>query len=351
MRLKLKELQKVVDDAVLNQRQTDALREETTRAFGPVVIVKNVSVQQIAEAINDRLDVLERTGRSVEFDAAVALKYAKHPSAEVRRAVVRLLPEGYAPRFKADEDAYVRHAAAKKLSTPTVMEMFKRQPDDELRQVLIERKNDEDSLAAARRLSKGSRQPSGIELSDVYYTNIAHKAISDYSSNFEGQWDEPWVYRYCASLKATSGVDIDEKRLWDEIQRQLNDRDDRYLERHGLKETVARLRSSARSEERPRVSAVTSLLTSDYSSMEYVKRARSVFHVHEAVNRSIIAESVGGNVVPVIGMVPDGRFTREVEVALDKYVKCWSMTHRDMRLRWGASEKPGRVVFAVEQVK
>lgn len=347
MRLKLKELQRVVDDTIVNEQLTACLREETSRAFGPVIVVKGASPHQIAEAINDRLDVLERTGRSVKFDETIALRFMDHQSAEVRRAVVRLLPESFAHQFRSDRNAYVRHEAAKRLPTSVVMEMFKKNPDDVLWQTLNERKDDE-RLDRAARLSKQSRQSPGLELSDAYYANLAHKAISDLNGNIEGQWDEPWAHRYCASLKATSGIEIDEKRLWDEVQRQLEDKDEQFLKRYDLKEIASALRGLDNDVvDRSRGSSVGRLLELQCSSMEYVKNAQSVFCVREANNRSIISESVGGNIVPVAGTVPGGRFTYEVETALDRYSRCWSATHRGLNLTWQMGSRPGSIFFYV----
>ena len=347
MRLKLKELQKVVEQTVAEEKNLDVLREEISRVLGPSVIT-DVKLEHLAEGANDRLDVLERTGRMgrLDFKPSVLLKFANNPIAEVRRLVVRITPDHFANQFKNDRDPAVRHAAAKKLPLQLVKEMLRRDPnDDELHQIYHQRKLSEAGLPEPKKqeghfdlygekLGDAVKQDSGPELSDLWYTTAAHKAISDYNRNIEGQWDEPWVHRYCSSLRASSGVEIDERKLWKEIQKQLTDRDDRTLKRYGLKEVARRLIESSEDDFDlyvEELNPVQDLIESDLSSIEYVNKANSVFRIKESIMPPGIKKyrvSEGRRTefrIPCNGTIPGGKsISRLEEKALDMYVRRWN---------------------------
>lgn len=347
MRLKLRELQKVANQTLMEEKAVDALREEVSRVLGPSVLT-NVRLEALAENVNDRIDVLERTGRAgqASLKPAILLKFVDNPSAEVRRMIARTLPEQFLSRFKTDRDPAVRHAAARRLPAQVIKEMLQRTPrDDELRYIYHEKKRLTESGVPQPKVADGTldiygerlkgtvKQPAGPELSSQWYSMTAHKAISDYNHNIEGQWDEAWAHRYCASVKATSGVAVDGKKLWNEIQKQLKDRDDRTLERYSLKEVARRLRESA--DDAPAVSEVMDpverLASTNMSGSEFLREAARVFSIRESVlprslqKYRIIEGKALEIMIPCTGRVP-GRasITSLDERVLDTYVKRWN---------------------------
>jgi len=378
MRVKLGELQKIVDRTLAEERSIDALREEISRVLGPSVIT-NVKLDQLAEGANYRLDVFEHTGRGprTSFKASVMMKFIDSKSVEARRLAVRTLPVSYTSKFKNDADPSVRHAAARLLPLDSLKEMLKKTPhDDELRQITRQRylaeagvKTPEkhplgtDVPGEAERLGDAVKQHPGPELSEQYYATLANKLIKDYGGNIEGQWEAPAAHRYCASVKATSHVDIDEQKLYDAIMKELEEKDDRTLERYSLKEVAQRLLESD-SHEMPlyteEIDPSRELLESDVSSAEYVKRAMSVFNVRESVMpRSLrkyrLAEGRQGEIrIPCMGKVPGARgISRVDEQALDRFIKSWNdvqlTTGEPIHIDWSHNPSGlGLVSFNVE---
>jgi hypothetical protein len=376
MRLKLRELQEVVNKTLMEERDVDALREEVSNVLGPSVVT-DVKLEALAEGVNDRIDVLERTGRAnrIAFKPALMLKFADSQSAEVRRMAARTLPEQFLSRFKLDRDPAVRHAVARRTSLSIVKEMARRSPnDDELQQIYRERLVAESGVPTpkiadepfdmyGKKLGAAVKQPAGPELSDQWYSMMAHKAISDYHHNIEGMWDEAWAHRICASMKATSGVDVDQKKLWDEIQRQLTDRDDRTLERYSLKEVARRLYESAGDEAeiwQESIDPVEELMGSSLSTSEFLREAAVIFNIQEAtIPRSLqkYRFSEGHRLamkVPCKARVPGGRgVTSLVERALDMYTKRWNeaqaQSDEPIRINWSLNPSAvGVITFKME---
>jgi hypothetical protein len=330
----VKELKKVLNQTLAEERALDVLREETTRNLGPSVITE-VKLDQLAENINDRMDVLERTGRELRqgFRPATLLRFANNPNPEVRRLVVRLLPEKFARNFITDRDPYVRHAAAKRVPLSLVKEMLRRSPgDDELHVIYRSRRLGEAAeVSIGERLKGNVKVPNSPELSDFTYQLLAQKAISDYNSNIEGQWDEPFVVRYCASVKATTGIQYEPARLWKAIQQRLTDRDDRVLERNSLKESRVSYNELGEDDAYEQVDPVTELVESNISSHEYVTRANRLFSIRESImpaglRKYRMTEGLSGDImIPCTGKLPFGMgMTPKTERALDMYVNKWN---------------------------
>lgn len=368
MRLKLKELKQVVDNTLAEEKAVDTLREEVSRVLGPSVDTEG-KLRRLAESANDRIDVLERTGRTgnIDFKPAVLLKFANNPDPEVRRFIARVLPEQFITRFKSDKDPAVRHAVARRLPASLVKEMLHRDiSDDEMHAIYREKKLVEEvelkkSEKYFKALKDAAAQHEGPELSDQWYSTAAHKAISDYNHNLEGQWDEYWAYRYCNSLKNAAGVDIDSKKLWGEIQKQLKARDERTLERHSLKEVARRLREEAEPHVHTEsVNPVRKLLEADLSSTEFVKQAKVLFSIRESVMPSGLRKYMVSEghrtetMIPCNGRVPGRKeITRLDEKALDVFVKRWNDVQAQrgepVRIDWAHNPaSAGAITFNVE---
>lgn len=345
MRLKLRELKNVVDGARADEADLIALREEVTRSFGPTVLV-NVDITRLAENINDRLDVLEHTGRSgtVTLRLSTLNKLSSHKLAELRRVAARLLPEQYLGKMTSDPDSYVRHAVAKRVRSPLIKKMLSESPDDELmityrKKRLIEQKEED----VKKRLGDDVKQQDNQELSDQWYVSAAHKAISDYNHNIEGQWDESWVARYCSSVKATNGVDVDPKKLWDEIQDQLTQRDDELLGKYSLKETIELLRENSDRSDDNIKSETKNVLRGAKSSKQYLREVNEMY----AVSRRVINNFT----IPIHCRVPhDGEISTLDESVLDAYTSRWNDCNPRLVLSWRPSTSiKGDVVFDIRK--
>lgn len=366
MRLKLGTLQKVVNATLIENKATDSLREEVSRVLGPSVVT-NVKLDRLAEEANYRIDVLDRTGRSEiysNFRPEVMVKFMNSSSVEARKLAAKVLPESYLYKMSNDPSLAVRHIIARRWPIELVKEMLKKTPyDDELRFIIKEKKSTtgiktpekkpmaHDPVDGKERLGKLAKQDPGIDLSDTWYNTLASKFIKDYGGNMEGQWQAPLAYRYCSSVKASTGVEIDEKKLLDAITKQLEEKDDRTLERFSLKEVAQNLLSEVSEEdlELPLIdesvdNPVEALLHANCSSSEYVERANELFNIKESIMpRSLrkyrLSEGIRGDLlVPCVGRVP-GKYVDSIdESALDLYVEHWnsiqSSNGEPVRIEW-----------------
>lgn len=202
-------------------------------------------------------------------------------------------------------------------------------------------------------MGDASKTFAGPELSDRWYSDKASKFIQDYGTNIEGGWEHTIVKRYCSSVRATTGVDIDEQKLLGAIMDLNKEREDRALERDELKETLVWLRSREETivehlmpEFVATVDPVSDLLEStDKSPQEYIERANEVFGIREAtlqraLGKHRMGESNGRDeTVPVNGVLPhDGAFRNVDEAALDRYIECWNsrqvMQGEPLQLSW-----------------
>lgn len=129
------------------------------------------------------------------------------------------------------------------------------------RNIIVEKKDDDKKGfdIYGEKLGAAVKQRPGPELSDQWYETRARKFVQDYGTNIEDSWEELAAKRYCASLKSSFGVEVDEKKLVDAIKKQLEERQDRFLAiepvslaRPNLKEIAHRLRIESLDEERYR---------------------------------------------------------------------------------------------------
>lgn len=370
MRVRLRELQKIVNQALDEERRVDSLRTEVNRVLGPAVIAEG-RVEQIAEAANDRIDVLERTGRSsrLDFRSSVMVRWLDHSSPEVRKFATRVVPEKFLSKMAVDKNDTVRAAAAKRLPLGAVREMLKRFPkDDQVRVIYKERRIAEaglpkpetsplghDPVEGAERLGDAVKQDEGPELSDAWYNQRAIKFMQDYGGNIEDAWEELAAKRYVASVKATSGVEIDEKKLLKAIKDLIKEREDRALERSALKETLAWLDAQDEHETLSEAVAmplinldadpVRELFEGGLSPSTYISEANSLFRIQEAtVPKGIRKHRLGENnaqamTMPVIGYLPHRNGFRSIdERVLDAYCKHWSdrqaLQGEPLKLEW-----------------
>lgn len=370
MRLSLKQLQAVVGRAVNEERAADGLRTEVSRVLGPVVITEG-SVELVAEAANDRMDVLDRTGRSsrLEFKPSVMVKWLDHSNPEVRKFAARVVPSKFLANMTSDNNSAVRATVARRVPIGAVREMLKRFPkDDQIRVIYKEKRLAEaglpkpeekpmgfDPAEDAERLGDSIKQDEGPELSENWYHQLGLKFMQDYGGNIEDAWEEVAVRRFVASTKATSGVEIDEGKLLKAIKKLIEDREDRAMERSALKETLEWLNDQDEYEVLSETVAmplitfdedpVRDLYEGSLSPSTYIDEANSIFRVQEAtvppgIRKHRLGErNAKSSTMPVIGYLPHRHGFRALdERALDVYCKHWSdrqaLQGEPLRLEW-----------------
>lgn len=347
--MQLKQLKNVVKKAINEEKDVDALRNEVSRVLGPIMIT-DVKLESLAEAINDRVEVMNRTGRESQlvFKPSVVSRFMNHPNGEVRKMAANLLPSQLASRMAYDSDSGVRAVIAKKLAAPAVKEMMKKFPhDDELRLIYTKKSTtpkplNEDGLPNPKKADKefdmygeplgdAVKQPNIPELSDTWYYERSAKFLADYGDNIEYNWEEILAKNYCNHIKATSGVEVDQEKMLKAIKDRIKEKKDRSLERNSLRELASSLRRTAEyenlNESLEDEDPVYSLVESRVSSSTFIEAANKLFNVREATLPSALRKFGVGKVmsVPMKARVPHGNEIRAIdEQAFDAYVKHWN---------------------------
>jgi len=369
MQLKLDALQKVVKDTLVEERAAATLKAEISRVFGPAVIVEG-KLESVVASANDWLDVLDRTGRSsrLSFKPSVTASFLDYTHPEVRKFAARVCPEHFLAKMINDRNPDVRAAVAGRLSLNSIREMIKRFPkDDQLRSIFRQKKLHEagvakpevkpigiDPVDGAERLGDATRTQPGPELSEAWYKNLAERFLHNYGQNIEYAWEELAVRRYCSSVKATSLIEIDETKLLKSIKDLIREKEDNYMERNALKETLSWLEGQEKQENLREgilpelvedVDPVAALVHSGIAGEAFVSRAAKLFRVQEsmlpmAIRKYRLGEgSAKQTLVPIIGMLPHNHGFRSIdERALDMFCESWSKRQQiagePLKLEW-----------------
>lgn len=369
MHLKLSQLRKLVNSTISEENAAAELKAEIGRALGPVVVTEGKLAEVVASA-NDRLDVLDRTGRlgAVVFDPGITSRWATHVDPEIRKFVARVCPEKYLVKFGYDKSPEVRVAAAGRMSLNSIREMIKRFPkDDGLRAVLRQKKLVEaglpkpevkpmgsDPVADKERLGDAVKQSSGPELSETWYDTQARRLMSEYDRTIEYAWEESAVHRFCASSKATSGVEIDEVKLLKAVKNLIKEKEDMALERNALKETLDYLNQQEEEEllaegiipdMTEAADPVEELLSAGLTGEQFLEAASKLFKVQQGmlpmgIRKYRLGEgNARQTLVPVIGMLPHQHGFRSIdERALDVFCEAWTkrqaLAGEPLRLEW-----------------
>jgi|GEM_PF-2374267 len=369
MQLKLEALQRVVKQTLKEEKGNVALRDALFKLFGPAVAVSS-SIERIAEAANEQLDVYEATGRMPRFDDSelrLLLPATRSKIAEVRKIAARILPEGVIVRLVSDPSSSVRCAAAKRLPHKVVLEGVRRYPgDDQLRTISRAKRISEAGLPNPKPETEPfdlyGEEPMGdaaktrkdLELTDGWYERLASKLCKEYGANLEGQWEEILASNVASSTYATTGVKIDRDRLLKCIYDCLEEREKKVLDEGSLSSIIGRLRKEAILEESLAAPAMPiieekndpldALLEAEISSSQYVELAEQIFRIRKStVPAGIKKYRIGEGklvetMIPVKGTIPQGTTTVKMERALDSYVKHWNgqqdMRGEPYRLSW-----------------
>jgi len=345
MGLKLRELQKVVKNVVREEKNAEILREEIVRVLGPTILVPH-NLEKMAENVNDRLDVLEATGRICEqIRPSLLLKFIDSDSSEVRKLVARLIPENFLKMLMKDSDHSVRASVARRLSRSLVKEMIHRFPNDDIL-LDIERskrlqeaglptldiKDEEFDMYGEMSMGEMIEDVEHPGLTDAWYSITANKIVNLYGGNLEGQWEEIAVKRYCDSV-SSMGLDVDHDKLLDAVYDLLEEREEKALGESSLKDLAARLRFET-TEMMPIISETTDLvqdlissgLTAGGAYMEKFEEVFSVQYTTSANPARIRGITEGSDKIthPFTATLPNN-YTRAVdERALDAYAKSWN---------------------------
>jgi len=383
MRVSLKTLQSLVEGAINEDRAANALRSEVSRVMGPAVIVEG-NTQQIAEAANEWLDVLERTGRSsrLSFNSSVMSRYVGHSDPHVRKFAARVVPEKYLSAMSNDKNHAVRAAVARRVPIDAVKEMLKKFPrDDSLRTIYKQKRLDEAGIATPKaqdepfdmygedRMGDASRSGDGLELSEQWYQTKALKLIQDYGGNIEYSWEEIAVRRLASSMKATSNVEIDESKLLKAVKKLIEDKEDKHLERDAIKETISWLKKQddnallSEGSEHDFIEesdVVAEMMQFGSTPQTFIEKANDIFKIKESSYPAhfrkyrLGEDHVKTDSIPVIGYLPHNKGFRSLdERALDSYCKNWSDRQRmsgkePLKLEWRVHpDQVGKISFTV----
>jgi hypothetical protein len=369
MQLRLSQLRLIAEHATERERAGEALRRELRRTLGPSLTTEG-RLADVARAANERLDALEHAGGAARLGvrSAPLLRVADHPSADVRRLAARLLPERFVARFADDDDESVRHAVAPRLPLGKLREMVRRDPTDSVLREAIAAKRQ--VASAGLRSGDPVKQDEGTELSDAYYESLAERLMQDYGRRMEFGWEPEAVRRLARSIRATSGVVIDEERLLEALDDLRKDREDAVMDApdRPLREAAAWLRDRVLQEASTGIplmgegddDPVKELESAGDDEPAFMDGAERLFSIREAivphaVRKFRLREGISRPLsVPVSGRLPHGGAPRAVdERVLDAYVRRWNeraaMDGEPVRVSWSPSlVAVDRIGFSVE---
>lgn len=365
--MKLQQLRAVARSTLVEVKATEALRNAMPKVFGPAMRVDG-DLKVLARRVNERLDVMERTGNTaiIEIATAVLAPLARNRSAEVRKMVARLLPKNLTTKLCEDRHPAVRAAVARRVPYDALCKMCERFPnDDQLTTIKAERIDE--VLEPVEELDSkaiGETVMTNVsELSKQWYMEAARKLLEDYGEFTrtpvlaERHWNPKAVARYCASLKASWGVEIDAKKLQEAVDMLLRELDDRRENQYGnsLSEIKKNLERLVESDDRgklpimpivaeERTDPVKSLLENRCTNAEYLKFFESMFNVRKStipatIRKYRLGEGMSKETfVPMKAQLPHGVLNEVTEQALNRYVECWNaavaLAGEPLKLGW-----------------
>jgi hypothetical protein len=231
--------------------------------------------------------------------------------------------------------------------------------DDNLQSVLRQKKLQESSVWSSNEYSfampphdekpmKAVKNPAAApELSNAFYDTLASKFLADYGTNLEYTWEETLVKRYCSSVRATSLVEVDAKKLYDTIIKKIKEKEQRALDlqRVTLREVAEKLRASEVEVYDESVDPREELLNFSGSDREFMLQVESVYSVRKSnipkgLKKYRIAEGLTSDVdVPMKAAVPTGSNVSLLdEKVFDRYVETWnrvqSLQGEPLKLDW-----------------
>jgi hypothetical protein len=388
MRVKLNQLQRVVKRAMNEEKTVKILREEVSRVLGPIMDT-DVKLGELAEAVNDRVAVLERTGRQsrLTFKPSVLARFARNKNVEVRKMCARLLPERFAAKMAGDPNHRVRAIVASRVPLATVRKMVNHFPGDkEVKRILTLREAHDHAHEAEhlhmhdeKRLGDAIKQPDGPGLSQNWYRTQADLFMQDYGQDMyetTGQsidynWEEQVVRNFCRHSKMTSGVEIDEAKLLNALDDLIKEREECVLQKEaaGSLASLAKRLHEAHDRETLNESPimpvlaeatdpVQELLESNLPPSVFLERVEDMFAVRfsrvpNSLKKYRMGEGLTEQQVPMKARLPHMQGLRSIdERVLDLYIEHWNnrqaVTGEPIVLEWNPDPgETGVVGFAV----
>lgn len=365
MSLSLGQLKEVANNVMKQQRLLESLVIEARDTFGPTISTRT-TLDQACSEILDRSDLLEARGveYTSRFKTSTLKKLLETNNRLARFVAARFLPSGLVKDLAFDRDPDVRYEACRRSSQSIVAEVSENYPGDYGVKMLLEAKkpaHDDEHLHMydEKRMGKAARPETQPEFSDLFYETIAYKAIQDYGTNIEGQWEEIFAQRYCRSYKATNGVELDVKKLYKAIVDGLKKKDDDALTQGELKrlEKLHRMRESIEQVKyAPTASEeIADLMSESLTPTAFVEKINESFKVRHADIPAGLQKhgiSSGPYKVPMKATIPGGSLTYIAEQALDSYVSKWnnlqSLRGDSVKLSWAPDPtNAGKVCFNI----
>lgn len=355
MKLKLDELRTLAKKTMQETKEMTSFRRDVRNAFGPTMRIDG-NIDELSRRVNQKLEILERSagGHDIKLPTSTLVKLARHKSSNARQVAARLLPGKIAIKLANDRSPMVREQVAKRAPLHVLIEMSKKFPNDDQLQTIKRSRLLHESLGDITPLNQPSPatgdvvQSTTIELSDVWYEDQARKFLEDYGEftrtpvPVERHWNPLAVRRYCDSVKATSGVEIDQKKLLDAINKLLKELDELRSCCYGsMKEIRSFIKKQALINETLQTpvipifnekqnNVVKSLLQNHCSNKEYVDLFERVFHVKKAaipaaIRNYRLGEGIYRSIqVPMKAQLPYQQLDVITENALDRYINAWN---------------------------
>ena len=350
MSLKVSKLQQIAHSIKKEQDLLESLKLETHAVLGYNVSISE-GLDHACFQINHILDVMQAKGNNDEvvFKTSLAKKMLESKSREARRLAARTIQKNLVANLRLDTDSNVRLEACKRLSYDLVSEVVEFFPNDyELHYIAEQKKNEKDDdflhLYDDKRLGKAAKPVFQPELSDAWYTTVAKKFLQDYGTNIEYQWEEPLIHRYCSSIKATTGVVVDSKKMYDKIIELIKQKEEEAL----LKDEKNRIKKLEKFRENVETNVadeLNDLLKSTTSNLQFVSKINQMFEVKTSILPSGIRKysSVISEVsLPTKAKIPGGKLTTLVEKVLDTYVESWnrhqSLRGEPIKISWSSDQ-------------
>lgn len=361
MSLKLEHLKKTLQAAQSEAEDWQQLKNELKNILGPT-FDDSQRFGLVVEDANHRLDALEKSGKffNGSIDLNLLETFLKHSNYNVRKLASRFVPVGSIEqkRFLSDSSPSVRFTAARSSPVHLLQEAVKKFPDDDNLKTQLENKKLQENnvlwkqnhhqLSFDQPTEKSKRKnnvPVQQELSKTFYDNLAGKFLADYGTNLEYAWEELLVKRYVSSIRATSLIEIDHKKLLDAIMKRIGEKEDHALgiQRVTLREIAENLMSKDAYIED--VDPREELMSFDGSDREFLLKVEGVYSVKasiipKGIRKYRISEGMSPDVtVPMKAKTPTGNVISVVdEKILDRYVETWNrvqaLVGEPLKLDW-----------------
>lgn len=350
MGLSLRKLRMAAQDAQRNEKTTALVRSEIRRIFGPSLRQDRAFTAVIEEA-NNLLATPRYREEPPVVKTSVACHLAESPDPRVRLFAAHVMPDHLVAKLAFDKDPQVRHAVAWRASLKTLDEMTTRWPhDDQLEAIVSDRgllsEVKLDAKGRYQKVGDAGKQWEGPELTEQWYHTQVSNLLKKYANNLEYCWEEVAVRQFVNAYRSSTGVRVDEKKLYDMLKERIQEREEERLEaldadplsENPLQESIEWLKMGGHRMNQPFMPVldedasdpVQNLLDEQCSSAEYIRKFNALFSVREtpvpaAAGKYRLGEARSVTRVPVTAHTPAKRSVGVVdERALDRYCRSWN---------------------------